>query len=92
MSILLVVHIFVTIFLILIVLMQKNEGGSSLFASSASSSGMMTARGAVNFVTKITWICAIIFIGNCILMAALDSSVIRKQESIVESKMLKSSR
>lgn len=87
MGILLMIHVFVTIFLILIVLIQKNEGGSSLFASgSASSGGLMTARGAANVITKATWISATIFLGNCILMAALDSSAVREKETIIASK------
>ena len=79
MGVLLAIHVFVTIFLMLVVLLQKSEGGSSLFASSGSAGGMMSARGATNFITMATWISAAIFLGNCILMAAIDSSHLKSQ-------------
>lgn len=86
MGILLAIHILVTIFLILIVLIQKNEGGSSLFASSGGTGGMFNARGVSNVITKVTWFLATVFLVNCILMAAIDSSRIASSQSLIEKK------
>jgi preprotein translocase subunit SecG len=84
MGILLFIHILVTVFLIVIVLIQKNDGGSSLFASGGSSSSMFNARGTSNMLTKTTWVLASIFLINCVLMAYLASSNIKKESTIVE--------
>ncbi|MDR2075116.1 MAG: preprotein translocase subunit SecG [Holosporales bacterium] len=84
MGILLFIHILVTLFLIGIVLIQKNDGGSSLFASGGSSSSMFNARGTSNMLTKVTWFLASIFLIDCVLMAYLASSDIKKEETVVE--------
>jgi preprotein translocase subunit SecG len=84
MGILLFIHVLVTLFLIGIVLIQKNDGGSSLFASGGSSSSMFNARGTSNMLTKATWVLASIFLINCVLMAYLASSDIKKAATVVE--------
>lgn len=89
MGILLVIHVLVTVFLILIVLIQKNEGGSSLFASSGGTSGMFNARGTSNILTKATWVLATLFLVNCVLMATIDSSRLKKEQSLIETKQEK---
>ncbi|MDR1488855.1 MAG: preprotein translocase subunit SecG [Holosporales bacterium] len=87
MEILLLLHIFITIFLILIVLMQKNEGGSSLFASGGSSNNMFNARGMSNMITKTTWVLGFIFLSNCVFMAYLASSNVKESQNIVDTSL-----
>lgn len=83
MNILLVLHVIITALLIGIVLIQKNEGGSSLFASGGSSGGMFNARGTSNMLVKATWVLATLFLGNCILMAYLESNTIKEINSLL---------
>ncbi|MDR1391164.1 MAG: preprotein translocase subunit SecG [Holosporales bacterium] len=83
MGILLAIHVLTTILLILIVLIQKNEGGSSLFANSGSG-GMFNARGTSNMLTKATWVLASIFLLNCILMSAIESSDLKTEQTIID--------
>lgn len=52
-NILLVFHIIVCVLLIITVLMQQSEGGA--LGMGGGPSGFMSARGAGNLLTKITW-------------------------------------
>ena len=52
-NVLLVFHIIVCILLIITVLMQQSEGGA--LGMGGGPSGFMTARGAGNLLTRITW-------------------------------------
>jgi preprotein translocase subunit SecG len=85
MMILLAIHVFVTVLLILIILIQKNDGGSSLFASGGSGN-MLSARGVSNLLTKVTWALASVFLANCVLMATIASSDIKKAQTIIENR------
>jgi preprotein translocase subunit SecG len=59
-SILLTIHIIVCIALILVILMQRSEGGG--LGMGGSPSGLMSARGATDFLTRTTAILATMFI------------------------------
>lgn len=65
----LIVQTLVAIALISVILMQRSEGGG--FAGGGSPSGMMSARGAADFLTRATTILGTIFISLSILLAAL---------------------
>ena len=54
---------------IIIILMQRSEGGG--LAGGGSPAGMMSARGASDFLTRGTAILATIFVALSILLAAL---------------------
>jgi len=58
-GILLVCHILVCIALIAVVLLQRSEGGA--LGMGGGPTGMMSARGAGDLLTKTTWILATIF-------------------------------
>jgi preprotein translocase subunit SecG len=66
---LLVVHALVAAALVAVILMQRSEGGG--LASGGSASGLMSARGAADFLTRTTSILATIFIVLSIGLAAL---------------------
>jgi len=66
---LLIVQTLVAIGLITVILMQRSEGGG--FAGGGSPAGLMTARGASDFLTRSTSILASIFIALSIFLAAL---------------------
>ena len=70
---LIVVHTFVSIFLISLVLMQASQGGglSGTFGGQAASS-ILGGQGAGNILSKITGWLAAIFIGLAILISTLS--------------------
>jgi preprotein translocase subunit SecG len=68
-SFLLVVQGLVATALITFILMQRSEGGG--LAGGGSPAGMMSARGAADFLTRGTAILATIFVALSILLAAL---------------------
>jgi preprotein translocase subunit SecG len=83
---LLVIQAIVAVAMIGVILMQRSEGGG---LTGGSPSGLMTARGAADFLTRATAILAAIFVGLSIVLAALaanaggprriDPSLIRQQ-------------
>ncbi|WP_294392883.1 preprotein translocase subunit SecG [uncultured Sphingomonas sp.] len=66
---LLVVHALVAAALVAVILMQRSEGGG--LASGGSPAGLMSARGAADFLTRTTSVLAAIFIILSIGLAAL---------------------
>ncbi len=64
----LILQTLVTLVMITVILMQRSEGGG---LAGGSPSGLMTARGAADFLTRTTAISATIFVVLSILLAAL---------------------
>lgn len=58
-AVLLVFHILVSIALIAVVLLQRSEGGA--LGMGGGPTGMMTARGAGDLLTRTTWILGTLF-------------------------------
>lgn len=69
---LLVVHAIVAALLVTVILMQRSEGGG--LTSSGSPAGLMSARGASDFLTRSTAVLATIFIAMAILLAFLAAT------------------
>ena len=69
---LLVVQFIVAALLVTVILMQRSEGGG--LTSGGSPSGLMSARGAADFLTRTTAILAALFIGLSILLAVLAAN------------------
>ncbi len=68
---LLVVHALISASLVGIILMQRSEGGG--LAGGGSPTGMLSARGAGDFLTRTTAILATLFVALSIAIAALAS-------------------
>ena len=66
---LLVIQAIIAAALVTVILMQRSEGGG--LTSSGSPSGLMSARGAADFLTRATSILAGLFIAMSILLAFL---------------------
>ncbi|MDO7844332.1 preprotein translocase subunit SecG [Sphingomonas immobilis] len=66
---LLVVHAIIAAMLVGVILMQKSEGGG--LGMGGSPSGLMSARGAADFLTRSTSVLAALFIGLSIGLAFL---------------------
>jgi preprotein translocase subunit SecG len=65
---LLVIQTLVALAMVVVILMQRSEGGG---LTGGSPSGLMTARGAADFLTRSTAILATIFVVLSIVLAAL---------------------
>jgi preprotein translocase subunit SecG len=63
------VHIIVCITMVIIVLLQQGKGADVGAVFGGSSSTVFGASGAGNFLTKITWACAVIFFSTSIFLA-----------------------
>ena len=67
----LVVQALVAAVMIGVILMQKSEGGG--LGVGGSPAGLLSARGAADFMTRATTILATLFVGLSILLAAMAS-------------------
>lgn len=78
---LLVVQAMIAAALVGVILIQKSEGGG--LGMGGSPSGLMSARGAADFLTRTTSILAAVFVGLSILLAVLAAT--RNATSRVEA-------
>ncbi|GGB32951.1 preprotein translocase subunit SecG [Sphingomonas metalli] len=69
---LLVVHAIIAAALVTVILMQRSEGGG--LTTGGSPSGLMSARGAANFLTRATGVLAGTFIAFAIVLAFVAAS------------------
>jgi len=69
---LLVVQAVIATLLVTLILMQRSEGGG--LGVGGSSSGLMTARGQADLLTRATTFVAIAFVGLSILLAGLATT------------------
>ena len=70
---LLVVQAVIAAGLVAVILVQKSEGGG-LGMGGGSPSGLMSARGAADFLTRLTTILATLFVGLSIGLAVIAAS------------------
>ncbi|MBX9622037.1 MAG: preprotein translocase subunit SecG [Alphaproteobacteria bacterium] len=70
-TVLLVVHLLITIALIGVILIQRSEGGMGL--GGGTMGGMMTTRGSANLLTHVTAILAVCFLITSLGLAILAS-------------------
>ncbi len=71
-TLLIVIQALVALGLITVILMQRSEGGG--LVSGGSPSGMMSARGAADFLTRATSILATMFVVLSIALAAVAAN------------------
>lgn len=69
-----------------VILMQKSEGGG--LGVGGSPGGMLSARGAADFMTRATTILACLFVGLSILLAAMAS--VGRSGSTIDTSLSKS--
>lgn len=70
---LLVIQALIAAALVGVILIQRSEGGGLGMGGGGSPGGLMSARGAANFLTRSTTILASLFVGLSILLAAIAS-------------------
>ncbi|MCL6251943.1 preprotein translocase subunit SecG [Altererythrobacter sp. KTW20L] len=66
-----VVQAIVAFALVVVVLMQRSEGGGLGIGGGGSPGGLMSARGAADFLTRTTKWLAVLFVGLSIALAAV---------------------
>ena len=71
-TVLLIIHLFVTLALIGVVLIQRSEGGGLGIGSSQGMGSFMSGRGTANLLTRTTAILAVIFMGLSMTLAVLN--------------------
>ena len=81
---LLVVQAVVAALLVTLILMQRSEGGG--LGVGGSSSGLMTARGQADFLTRATTFTAVAFVGLSILLAGIATQ--RQSDTIIDDSLL----
>ena len=77
-TLVLVIHTIIAAALVGVILLQRSEGGA--LGIGAGPSGMMTARGAANLLTRATSWLATAFIATSILLAVLHSTGTRVRQ------------
>ncbi|AKT37506.1 preprotein translocase subunit SecG [Chondromyces crocatus] len=77
-----IVHVFVCLFLILVVLLQQGKGGGMGSAFGGASAQVFGGRGAGNFLTRLTAICAAVFMATSMSLAYLSSAGDRELREI----------
>lgn len=71
-TILLVVHLFVTLALIGVVLIQRSEGGGLGIGTSQGMGSFMSGRGTANLLTRATAVLATVFMALSLTLALLN--------------------
>ncbi|MES2173208.1 preprotein translocase subunit SecG [Sphingobium sp. AR-3-1] len=82
---LLVVQAIIAALLVAVILMQKSEGGG--LGVGGSPAGLMSARGAADFLTRSTTVLATIFVTLSIVMAVIAS--VRHAPSDIDTSLVK---
>lgn len=86
MVLLLIIQAFIALALIGVILLQKSEGGGlGLGGGGGNSGNVFTARGAANFLTRLTAILAALFMFNCLLMSVVAGRQIHNQSSFLDT-------
>jgi preprotein translocase subunit SecG len=71
-TVLLMIHLFVTLALIGVVLIQRSEGGGLGIGTSQGMGSFMSGRGTANLLTRATAILATLFFGLSLALALLN--------------------
>ncbi len=73
-TVILVIHLLITVFLIGVILLQRSEGGALGIGGGGAMGGLMNARGSANFLTRVTSILALGFMVTSLILAYLATS------------------
>jgi preprotein translocase subunit SecG len=84
-TVLLIIHLFVTLALIGVVLIQRSEGGGLGIGSSQGMGSFMSGRGTANLLTRTTAILAAIFMLLSLTLALLNRGGTGPTRSILDT-------
>jgi preprotein translocase subunit SecG len=84
-TVLLIIHLFVTLALIGVVLIQRSEGGGLGIGTSQGMGGFMSGRGTANLLTRTTAILGAIFFGLSLALALLNRGTVGVGRSLLDN-------
>ncbi len=84
-TVLLIIHLFVTLALIGVVLIQRSEGGGLGIGSSQGMGGFMSGRGTANLLTRTTAILGTIFFALSLTLALLNRGTVGVGRSLLDN-------
>jgi preprotein translocase subunit SecG len=84
-TVLLIIHLFVTLALIGVVLIQRSEGGGLGIGSSQGMGSFMSGRGTANLLTRTTAILAAVFMVLSLTLALLNKGTSGVGSSILDN-------
>ena len=84
-TVLLIIHLFVTLALIGVVLIQRSEGGGLGIGSSQGMGSFMSGRGTANLLTRTTAILATVFMVLSLTLALLNRGTTGMGRSLLEA-------
>ena len=83
-TVLLIIHLFVTLALIGVVLIQRSEGGGLGIGSSQGMGSFMSGRGTANLLTRTTAILATVFMVLSLTLALMNRGTTGVGRSLLE--------
>ncbi len=84
-TVLLIIHLFVTLALIGVVLIQRSEGGGLGIGTSQGMGAFMSGRGTANLLTRATAILATIFMALSLSLALMNRGTTGVGRSLLEN-------
>jgi preprotein translocase subunit SecG len=84
-TVLLIIHLFVTLALIGVVLIQRSEGGGLGIGSSQGMGSFMSGRGTANLLTRTTAILATLFMLLSLILALMNHGTTGVGRSLLEN-------
>ncbi|HEY0422558.1 MAG TPA: preprotein translocase subunit SecG [Rhodopila sp.] len=84
-TVLLIIHLFITLALIGVVLIQRSEGGGLGIGSSQGMGSFMSGRGTANLLTRATAVLAVMFMGLSLTLALLNRGTSGPTRSILDT-------
>jgi preprotein translocase subunit SecG len=84
-TVLLIIHLFVTLALIGVVLIQRSEGGGLGIGSSQGMGSFMSGRGTANLLTRATAVLATVFMALSLTLALMNRGTSGVGGSLLEN-------
>lgn len=87
-EVVLIIHLVVALALVGTVLLQRSEGGALGMGGGGGGGGFMSARGATNFLTRLTAILAAAFIGTSLILGIMGTGQSGSRSIVEEAPVL----
>jgi len=84
-TVLLIIHLFVTLALIGVVLIQRSEGGGLGIGTSQGMGSFMSGRGTANLLTRATAILATAFMALSLTLALMNRGTMGTSRSLLDT-------
>lgn len=88
MTLFIILHVFICIFLVCVILLQPGKADGGITFGGSSSQTIFGSKGAGNFLTKTTSICALIFLLTSFILTR--SRIQRYEKSVIKNEPVSS--